>query len=54
MKKYVLFFNRHPNPHLWVYKMDPRYCPYWKFNCYCVWSCCQARDEKKTATKKAE
>ena len=39
-----LFFNHHPNPHTWVYKIDPRCCLYWKFLWCYVWSVFQARN----------
>ena len=44
-------FNHHPNPHLWVYKIDSRCCLYWQFLLYYIWWVCQDRDGRKTATK---
>ena len=42
------------SPHLWVYKMDPRWFLYWEFLWYCVKSVCQARDGQNISTKNAE
>ena len=42
-----LFFNGHPNTHLWVHRMDTRDCLYWKLPWYCVWSVCQAKYGQK-------
>ena len=42
-----LFFNHHPDPHIWVYKMDPRCCLYWQFPWYCVWAIFLTRNGQK-------
>ena len=47
-------FNHHPNPHLWVHKMDSRCCLYCQFPSYCVWSVFQTRNGQKTSTINAE
>ena len=47
-----LSFNRQPNTHLWVYKMDPRCCLYWQFPWYCVWLVFQARHGQKNCYQK--
>ena len=46
-----LLFNCHPNPHLWVYIMDPRCFLYWQFPWYFVWSVFLARNRQKMPPK---
>ena len=49
---YLIFFDHHPIPHLWIYKMDLRCWVYCQFTWYCVFLVCKGRDGRRNCCQK--